>query len=140
MASISNHKTQDAKKSQDTENTTVAEWLDSVNDGYARFASCFEEIGVEKLSDIGRGFEAEMLVELEAFIRAAGGKSMHVKIVKTAIVEFGQQETGAVIVSAIRPDIPAPSAHSPKKNFHQAAKKYAAFLSHHKASCAMEAR
>jgi hypothetical protein len=126
---------------------SVAEWLDAIKLGYgAKFSSCFDDLGVECVADIGPGIGAKEWLVLEKLLNAAGAKVVHIRLIETAVADLRGEQ--ALVPN--RPGQPAPSAGSPKKRAQTSAstvvqpkasgKQYSCFLSHHKAACAMEAR
>ena len=119
---------------------SITEWLDVVKAGYGdRFASCFDGIGVEDVADVEKNLgTASTLAELEEGLRKAGAKTVHIQNIKTAIADLA---TPVAIPHA--PGGPASSGTSPLKArvaVTKGGKQFGCFLSHHKASCAMEAR
>jgi hypothetical protein len=118
---------------------SVSEWLDAVSAGYgAKFGACFDDIGFESVSDVKKHLgDDKALVELEESLRQAGAKSGHVLKIKDAIAVLREGT-----LSPHRPGGPAPSQGTPKKNAvvdtALVGKTFGCFLSHHKASCAME--
>ena len=118
---------------------SITEWLDDVKAGYGdRFASCFDGIGVEDVADVEKNLgTASTLAELEEGLRKAGAKTVHIQNIKTAIAELATP-----VAMPHAPDGPASSGTSPLKArvAVKGGKQFGCFLSHHKASCAMEAR
>ena len=129
---------------------SIREWLDNeVKAGYgAKFASAFEEVGVEDKSDL-HDMDAALVAELERELSAADAKSLHIAKIKKAI------EAIVAPASATRSKLEAAKAADSQmaetfentavaalrqKRETTSSKKYAAFLSHHKLACAMEAR
>ena len=128
---------------------SVREWLDAeVKAGYgAKFASAFEEVGIEDTSDL-QDMDDELMSTLDQELLAAGAKPMHVKKIKAAI------EGVAGHASATRAKLDAAKAFEDsmaemaqsaavlavKEKRRVSSKPFAAFLSHHKLACAMEAR
>jgi hypothetical protein len=125
-------------------NSSVPEWLDSIDAGYgSKFACCFEDIGVTNVADVPKYIGDKELVELTESLRNAGGKGVHIAKIEAAIADL--KGTGGSTMTPHRPNVPARSASNPRTNAHSSApaptgKRYVCFLSHHKADCAMEAR
>ena len=65
---------------------SIRDWLDNaVKAGYAaKFASAFDEVGIEDTSDL-QDMDDELMEELERVLAAADAKTMHVKKIKAAI-------------------------------------------------------
>ena len=65
---------------------SIREWLDSdVKAGYgAKFASAFEEVGIEDVSDL-HDVDDEAMAALERELEAADAKLIHIKKIKKAI-------------------------------------------------------
>ena len=123
------------------EDGTMRVWLDTaVKEGYGgKFASSFEECGVEDEADLA-DVDDEVMELLVAELKAAGAKALHLKKIQAAIAEAVNKQkptrdalnAAATTALAASADDAAPVRTSTRK--------YASFLSHHKASCAMEAR
>ena len=128
---------------------SVREWLDAeVKAGYgAKFASAFEEVGIEDTSDL-QDMDDELMEELERELTAADAKSMHLKKIKAAIaaVTGNASETRAKLDAAKSTEVSMPETAqstavlAAKEKRRASSKPFAAFLSHHKLACAMEAR
>ena len=113
---------------------SIREWLDSVKPGYGnKFTSSIEAVGAEDASDIVDLGEAS-LAALESRLHADGALPIQLEKIQKAMAGMSGTQPS-------RPGVPAPSADTPlKSRLPKADKQYACFLSHHKASCAMEAR
>lgn len=129
---------------------SIREWLDEeVKAGYgAKFASAFEEVGIEDKSDLHHSDEA-IVLELEGELRDAGAKSLHLKLIKEAIevIIAPMAETRAKLTSAkisneyLESQAEKNATVLALRDQHRTStKKFAAFLTHHKVACAMEAR
>ena len=115
--------------------SSIIEWLDgSVKAGYGpKFAHCLEAVGAEDVSDLAV-LDDEMIAQLEIRLQEAGALPIHLKRIRAAINALSETKPSP-------PEGPAPTAGSPLKiRLKRADKKYGCFISHHKASCAMEAR
>ena len=140
-------------------NDDIRAWLDGIKQGWAaRFASAFEAVGVEDACDLV-GLSDDVAAELMKELSAHGAKALHVQRINDAIIATTREaratrtrleglagaggdgspkrrsSLGMTLESDFRrsgrEDDVAPAAHE---------KKFLAFLSHHKSSCAMEAR
>jgi hypothetical protein len=124
--------------------SSVPEWLDNIGAGFGgKFSSCFEDIGVETVADVPKYIGDKEFVELTESLRTAGGKGVHIAKIEAAIADLKGTDGSTMVPH--RPNVPARSASNPRTNAHSSApaptgKRYACFLSHHKADCAMEAR
>ena len=128
---------------------SIREWLDAdVKAGYgAKFASAFEEVGFEDTSDL-QDMDDELMANLEQELVAADAKAVHLKKIKAAInaVVGNAPETRANLDAAKSTEVStAETATSAavvaaKEKRRSSSKPFAAFLSHHKLACAMEAR
>ena len=128
---------------------SIREWLDSdVKAGYgAKFASAFEEVGIEDVSDL-HDVDDEAMAALERELEAADAKLIHIKKIKKAIegivapaaatraqLDNAKAEPARAMEASEHPAVTAAKEKRKASN-----KKYAAFISHHKLACAMEAR
>jgi hypothetical protein len=116
---------------------SITEWLDDVTPGFGNsFAACFSEYGIDRV-DYLRAMGAEEMAALKPLLIQAGAKPMHVKVIADAIAAAG------TAIAPHAPGGPASSGTSPLKArvaVTKGGKQFGCFLSHHKASCAMEAR
>ena len=110
---------------------SIAEWLDgSVKAGYSKWAHCFETLGAEDAGDIA-DLDAEATGALEIRLREAGAMPIHLSKIRAAMSTISETKPTP-------PEGPAPTGGSPlKSRLKRAGKKYACFISHHKASCAV---
>ena len=135
--------------------TSIPAWLDAVREGYGdKYSTCFDELGVDEVADISENLgDATLLAQLEEGLRKAGAKPVHIANIKTTIAKLTVHP-----LQAARPDAPAsskqasPNKHSGGRSLQApdgtvvewskrgGGKRFSCFLSHHKASCAMEAR
>jgi len=117
--------------SSDSESVRV--WLDQeVKAGYgAKYASAFEEMGIHDKSDLLR-MDDEIMAELEHELKSAGAKMLQLKDIKGAVeaVVGIRTKLAAALTNERR------TSMSPRSS----SKPFAAFVSHHKLACAMEAR
>ena len=116
--------------------TSITEWLDEVTPGFGNsFAACFSDYGIDRVDYLRAVGEKEMAA-LEPLLVQAGAKPMHVKVIADAIAAAG------TAIAPHAPGGPASSGTSPLKArvAVKGGKQFGCFLSHHKASCAMEAR
>ena len=116
--------------------TSITEWLDGLNAGFgASYTSSFSEYGIETV-DFLRAMGPEEMAALKPLLVQAGAKPMHVKVIADAIAAAG------TAIAPHAPSGPASSGTSPLKArvAVKGGKQFGCFLSHHKASCAMEAR
>ena len=64
---------------------SIREWLDEVKSGFgAKFASAFEEVGIEDKSDL-HDLDEEAMAALELELQAVDAKIIHLKKIKKAI-------------------------------------------------------
>ena len=107
----------------------VRVWLDVVQPGFgAKFSSAFEAAGLDVLDDLAGTDEGE-LADLEAELVRVGARRAHLRKIRVAI----QSQSGA---SSTQPNATRPSLREGDRS----GKRFAAFLSHHKAAAAMDAR
>ncbi len=127
---------------------SIREWLDEVKSGFgAKFASAFEEVGIEDKSDL-HDLDEEAMAALELELQAVDAKIIHLKKIKKAIeaIVAPASSARAKLETAKEHDARSaelaqhPAVVAAKERRGASAKPFAAFLSHHKLACAMEAR
>ena len=133
----------------DDDAESIREWLDGeVKVGFgAKFATAFEEVGLEDKSDLHE-LTAAALDELIRELVAAGAKTIHLARIHKAIEAIAAPATAVrdrLDAARATDDSMAETAESPaiiaaKAKRSGSSKPFAAFLSHHKLGCAMEAR
>ena len=132
--------------------TSIPAWLDAVKAGYGdKYSACFDDLGIDDVADISENLgKAAMLAALEEGLCKAGAKMVHIANIKSAIAKVAMPH---------RPEAPVSSKQASPNKQHSgrtlqgggdcamiewtkrdSGKRFACFLSHHKASCAMEAR
>ena len=128
---------------------SIREWLDDeVKSGYgAKFASAFEEVGIEDKSDLHE-MDSDLMKTLEAELEHIDAKPMHLARIKKsieAIVAPASATRARLNAAKVADGKMAETAENPAvvaaiEKRKASTKPYAAFLSHHKLACAMEAR
>jgi hypothetical protein len=132
--------------------TSIPAWLDAVKAGYGdKYSACFDDLGIDDVADISENLgKAAVLAALEEGLCKAGAKMVHIANIKSAIAKVAMPH---------RPEAPVSSKQASPNKQHSgrtlqgggdcamiewtkrdSGKRFACFLSHHKASCAMEAR
>ena len=127
---------------------TIRDMLDGLKPGWgAKFAGAFEEIGIEDIVDLSF-LTDDMKKELEGELKGVGAKTMHIHRILGAVAELSAapSKLKEKLDGAKKADeelaqvLTLPAVAEAKAWRAKSAKRYAAFLSHHKQACAMEAR
>ena len=124
--------------------SSINTWLDSIKAGWSdRFGHAFQQIGVDDVSDLP-DVDDKLKAELKEELVKDGAKSMHLKKIFEAVDESssaGKMRRRASFKDREIENTMALRSIADACAWRESSSKpFAAFLSHHKGGCAMEAR